>query len=76
MKKAERINHLLTIARHYREQLGAIAAEFADLHVSRPGSCDGEDLMGCIYDGNDYTETLLRIRNRRAKRSPNKKGRQ
>lgn len=73
MSKVERINHLLNTARHYREQLGAMAAEFADLHLSKPGSCDGEDLMSCIYDGNDYAETMLRIRNRHIKTSTSKR---
>jgi len=66
--KIDRINHLVTLAGHYRDQLAAMAEEFRDLHGAKPSSHDDDDLQGVIYDGEDYRSVLMRIRKRRAKR--------
>jgi hypothetical protein len=63
--KVDRINHLLNTSEHYREQLAAMAAEFADLHQANIGSHDYDDLMGCILDGEEYESAMRRIVNRR-----------
>jgi len=65
--KIDRINHLIALASHYRDQLAAMAEEFRSLHGARKGSCDDDDLEGVIYDGEDYRCVLTRIRKRRAK---------
>ena len=65
MNKVERINHILNLSKHYREQLAAMAAELADLHNANIGTHDYDDLMGCILDGEEYESVMRRIMNRR-----------
>jgi flagellar motor component MotA len=63
--KVERINHLLNLSKHYREQLAAMAAEFAELHQANIGTHDFDDFMGCILDGEEYDSVMRRVMNRR-----------
>lgn len=65
--KVERINHIIDLSKHYRDQLAAMADEFAGLHDVEPGSHDHDDLTGCILDGEAYESVMKRIISRRAK---------
>ena len=61
----EEVNQMIGRATHHREQLGAIAERFVQLHGYTWNSCDGEDLAGVIFDGDNYEIVLKRIMNRR-----------
>jgi hypothetical protein len=71
--KVDRINRLIDASRHHREQLEAMAIEFATLHNAKPGSCDEDDLIGVILDGDDYKYVMLAIRRRHANTKRRKK---
>ena len=66
--KIDRINHLIALSHHYRDQLAAMADEFCVLHNANPGSSDKDDLTRVILDGEDYRTTMLAIRHRHVKR--------
>ena len=65
MNKPKRIEHLVNVARHYRDQMNAMSVEFVKLHDVEPGSCDADDLISVIYDGFKYDEAMRRIINRK-----------
>lgn len=71
--KIDRINQLIAASAHHREQLEAMAVEFATLHNARPGSSDEDDLVAVILDGEDYRYALLGIRRRHANAKRKKK---
>jgi hypothetical protein len=71
--KVERIEHLLKVAAVHRDQLEAMASEFCELHNTKPGSEDHEDLLSVILDGEDYKGVMLDIRKRRANKWRGKK---
>lgn len=66
--KIDRINHLIAASAGLRDQLEAMAIEFASLHNSPPGSNDWDDLYSVIRDGDNYEGVMLSIRRRHAKR--------
>lgn len=68
MNKVDQINRLLLQATHHRDQLTMIAKEFVDLHGESHGSCEGDELMHCILDGQPYQYTLERVNLIRAER--------
>lgn len=68
MNKVDQINRLLLQATHHRDQLTMIAKEFVDLHGEAHGSCEADELMHCIFDGQPYQYTLERVNLIRAER--------
>lgn len=61
--KIDRINHLLKLSQHYRDQVEAMAIEFVSLHDEAPGSNEADELMHCIYDGANYQDCMRKIMN-------------
>lgn len=59
---------LLAQATHHRDQLISIAKEFVDLHGEAHGSCEADELMSCILDGEPYEHILERVNRIRAKK--------
>lgn len=61
MDKVRKINRMIGSASHHREQLHAIAREFVRMHDEEPGSCEADELMHVILDGEDYTTAMKRV---------------
>ena len=65
--KLERIEFLIGRAAHCREFLHAYAAEMVELHGYDHDDREADDLRRVVYDGEDYSETIETIIERRYK---------
>lgn len=61
---SERIERIIGIARHHRQQLEAAEAELLEIHRYARGTCEADDLMDVIWGGVSYVEAMQRIRRR------------
>jgi carbon storage regulator len=70
--KPDRIERMIKEADYYRKHLSSIAKEFVVLHGESAGSCEADELMHCILDGESYHNALIRVNKIRARRGREK----
>lgn len=62
----ERVERLIGMAKHHREQMDAIADEFVSMH-GPTSDYEIDELMRVVHDGESYNETIKRIMQHRNK---------
>lgn len=61
MSKVDEINQAMLRATHHRDQLIQLAKGFVALHDEQPGSCEADELMHVILDGEEYDLAMRRV---------------
>lgn len=61
MSMVKKVDEMMATAAHHREQLHALAKDFAALHSEPAGSCQADELMHVILDGQPYDDAMARV---------------